>query len=230
MIELNNISIYKPGWRNREPILLNATASFGERERVGILASPGSGKTSIARVLGGIEKPDCGEVIARSRVSWPIGFAGFLHPELTIEHNLSVFARLMGMEPASVIEFCADFCEFDVLRFRVMKDLTPTQRALLGYACALSVPGPATWIADEVITVGEPREREKCDEILTERLEQGGLIFLSRNARQLKAYCDRFLVLIDQHLVECENLEIAQTALELSAISQPFAQMRSSNV
>ncbi|SLN38018.1 Polysialic acid transport ATP-binding protein KpsT [Roseovarius litorisediminis] len=227
MIALENVTLLKPGVMTRDPILLEATEVFRMGERVGILATPGSGKSSIARLLAGIEHPDRGTIRREARVSWPIGFAGFLHPELGVAENLSLFARLVGVAPRTVIDFCDDFCSIPNLSRKTMKDLPPTQRAMLGYACALSVPGPAMWIADEVITIGEPRDRERCDEILAERLEQGGLVFLSRNARQLKAYCDRFLVLINQRLVQCDDLEVAQEALELSAHLSAQEQMRS---
>ena len=218
MIALENVSLLKPGFLHREPILLDATATFGMGEKVGILATPGSGKSSLARLFAGIDAPDRGIIRRESRVSWPIGFAGFLHPNLSVGENLITFARLVGMNPDGVVDFCQDFCGDPFLTQRRMQDLSPTQRAMLGYACSVSVPGPAMWIADEVITIGEPRDRERCDEILTEKLKNGGLVFLSRNVRQLRAYCDRFLVLINQRLVECDDLGIAQEALKMSAI------------
>ncbi len=226
MIALDNVSILKPGFRNRAPILVEANAVFGLGERVGILAAPSTGKSSIARLLSGIDRPDHGRVRADTRVSWPIGFAGFLHPHLSVRDNIDIFARLMGMKPETVIAFCEGFDGLEDLNRQMMQDLTPTQRAILGYACALSVPGPAMWIADEVITVGEPSDRTRCDELLSDRLVQGGLVFLSRNVRQLKAYCDRFLVLINRRLVECSDLEVAQEALEFST-KREQAQLRS---
>lgn len=220
MIRLEGVSILKPGALRRDPILVDATATFGSRERIGILAQPGSGKTSLARLLSGVERPDRGTVHSEGRVSWPIGFAGFLHPKLSVSDNITVFARMNGLTPDYVLEFCEEFCGIAGLATRIMQDMTPTQRALLAYACAVSVPGPAMWIADEVITVGEPHERKQCDRVLSERLSAGGLVFMSRNVRQLKAYCSRFFVVINQHLVECEDVDVAKEALDLQASLQ----------
>lgn len=222
MIALENVSILTPGIRRREPVLMDATATFEPGERVGILAAPSTGKSSIARLLSGIDGPDRGRVRRDGPVSWPIGFAGFLHPYLTVRDNLGIYAKLVGMAPQAVMEFCIDFCRIDGLHRKKMSDLTPTQRALLAYACVMSKPGRAMWIADEVITVGEPRDREACDAVLSERLEDGGLVFLSRNARQLKLYCNRFLVLINRRLVPCDDLEIAREALDRSTAATPY--------
>lgn len=219
MIKLEDVSLLKPGFRNREPIVQDVNTIFGPGERVGILAAPGSGKSSLARLLAGIDRPDRGTVNHIGRVSWPIGFAGFLHPNLTVLENIKIFARLVGTSSGAVNGFCRDVFGIDYGPRKVMQDLSPTQRSLLAYACSLSIEGPATWIADETITVGEPEDRIACDQILAERLRTGGLVFLSRNARQLTTYCDRFLVLINKRLVSCDNLAVAQEALELSKLT-----------
>lgn len=217
MIALDNVTILKPGFARRDPILEDATATFRLGERTGILAAPGTGKSTIARMLCGIEQPDFGTVHAGCPVSWPIGFAGFLHPSLSVRDNLAIFSRMLGISSVAVEEFCIEFCGIENLRNKRMSELTPTQRAMLAYACALANPEPSMWIADEVITIGEPRDRAKCDEVLSQRLANGGLIFLSRNLRVLKAYCDRFFVLINKRLMPCEDPDVAQEMLEMAA-------------
>ena len=217
MIALDRVTILTPGLRHRRTLLSDASLRVDHGERLGILAAPGSGKSTLARVFAGIDQPDGGQIRREGRVSWPIGFAGFLHPELSVARNLATLARLTGMPEEEVTAFCEGFTGIPGLAARPMKTLSPTQRATLAYAAALCVPGPATWIADEVISVGEPHHRRLCDQILTERLQDGALIFLSRNARQLRLWCDRFMVLIAGRLVPCEDLDVAQEALELEA-------------
>lgn len=216
MIELRDVSLLKPGFRERTPILLNANITFESGSRVGILAKPGSGKSSIARLLSGVDEPDEGYITRHGRVSWPIGFAGFLHPNLTVGENINFLARLAGVDAAEMAAFCLDFCRTKDLLVTQMQNVPPTQRALLSYACAMAIDYPTTWIADEVITVGETADRDRCDEILASRLESGGLIFLSRNMRQLKQYCDTYYVLLNCQLVPCNDLVTAQRALDLS--------------
>lgn len=230
MITLENVDILTPGFLRRDPILIGANATFRRGERVGILALPGSGKSTLARMLAGIDAPDRGTIRRQGRVSWPIGFAGFLHPNLGVRDNLKIFARLMGMPPAEVLTFCEEFAGIPGLADRMMQDLTPTQRALLAYACAVSVPGPAMWIADEVISVGEPHHRARCDNVLAERLKDGGLVFISRNTRQLKLTCERFMVLINRRLVPCHDVDVAREALDLQHQEQTKADPRLSHV
>ncbi len=223
MIKLHDVSIFRPGIRPGDPILLNANTRFGTGERIGILAKIGTGKSSIARMLSGVDEPDQGHVERQGRVSWPIGFAGFLHPNLTVAKNLEFFARLIGMPVEQVIDFCDEFCQQPGLLSKFVKDLTPTQRAMLSYSCAMVVDTPTTYIADEVIAVGVASDRERCDEVLFERLQTGGLVYLSRNIRQIERYCDRYYVFINNRLIPCDDLVAAQRALDRTT-TQPKEQ------
>ncbi len=218
MILFQNVTL-RP--RNRaEPILLEADAVIHPRERVGILAPAGAGKSSIARLICGIERPDQGAIHRSGRVSWPIGLAGPFHPELGVTDNLGLIAGLLGEEADRLIAFCHRFCDHSLALRGRMKDLTPAQRARLAYACSLAVPCDY-YIADETVTVGEADLRAKCDAMLDRRLRAAGLVFLSRNPAQLSARCQRFYVLIRGKLMPCRTPQIGQEALRLAAASEP---------
>ena len=212
MIALNHVSLYGPGSNGTDPLLLDTSALFGRREKVGILAPSGSGKSSLARMLCGIEPPDSGEVLHRGYVGWPLGFAGFLHPDLSAVQNIALIARLINQDVPRMVSFCMHFCEFPAGLERPMRDLSPTERAVLAYGCSMVAP-VTQLIADESITVGDEVQRMKCEALLDQHLKTGGLVFISKNATQLQRYCDRFLVLSNCRLVPCDDLSKAQTAL-----------------
>lgn len=195
-------------------ILMRARASFGRRERVGILAAAGSGKSTIARMLSGIEAPDSGAVLRHGRVSWPMGFAGAFHPDLTAATNIALIAEMIDRDPGQTLAFCDLFGGFAGLD-RPMKTFSPIERATLGFALSLSVPCD-TYIADEVIGVGDDIMRRKCDAMLDRRLATAGLVFLSRNPGQIRKYCQTFYVLIGGKLIRCPDIDTAATALKLS--------------
>jgi capsular polysaccharide transport system ATP-binding protein len=214
MITLCDVKVMPRGSESQMPLLYGANAVFGPRARIGILAAAGSGKSALARVLSGIEKPTQGFISHEGRVSWPIGFAGFLHPHVTVAENIGSFIRLTNHPGRDVLGFCEQFCGTPGLRNSLVRDLTPTQRALLAYACSMSVQGPAMWIADEIITLGDTDTRQLCDAILAERLSNGGLVYLSRSQRQLERYCDKFYVLIQGRLLPCDDPSTGQAALD----------------
>lgn len=207
MINLDRVTVLQPGTQN--PILRDVSLHIGPRERVGILAATGSGKSTIARLLCGIEKPDQGRVNVTD-VSWPLGYAGFLHPNLTVAENLRLTARLLGQDP---VHYAGLVCHLgDVSHLAQVRDLAPSQRAVLAYMCAMAAPG-RTLIADDTLTVGDTEMRRKCEALLAQRLTSHGLVFLSRNPRQMRQYCTRIFALTQGRLIPCETPDRAQFLL-----------------
>lgn len=213
MIALDHVTFGYPG--QSSPILNDVTARFSTKDRVGILAASGSGKSTVARLLSGVEQPQRGAISRRGRVSWPVGFAGFFHPELTAAENIAHVAGLSGAEPPDVVAFCMHFCDFPGGLSRRMLDLSPTERAVLGYSCSLAI-GFDQLIVDETVTVGTPVQRMKCEALLNQHLETGGLIVIARTGRQMKQFCNKFMVLTNGQFVACKTPEEAEALLRFS--------------
>ncbi|MEM9796571.1 MAG: ATP-binding cassette domain-containing protein [Pseudomonadota bacterium] len=216
MILLDRATVLRPG--GGDPILLDASLLIRPMERVGILAASGSGKTMLARLLAGIEAPDRGSVRLEGRVSWPIGAAGFLHPDERAEDAIATLARLTGTDVGAMAAFCAAFCGLPDGLSMPVKHLTPVQRATLAFAASMAVDCNH-YIADETVSVGNGAVLERSRAVLEDRLTRAGLVLISRNPRRLGEYCDRLLVLIRGCLVPCPDPEAGQAALDLAARS-----------
>jgi len=76
MIEFRNVS--KSFWTGTQRKVILDRASFRVElgNSMGILASNGTGKTTIINMMAGLEKPDEGTIRKTSRVSFPLGFMG----------------------------------------------------------------------------------------------------------------------------------------------------------
>ncbi len=213
MIRLHRVSVLAAG-RKPFPILKDVSATFPTNARIGILAAPGTGKSTFAKHLSGLEKPKLGQIEIHANVSWPIGLAGFLHPHLSLAQNLRTIALLRGIWAKRYIAWCLNFSELHGHHHLKVSDLTPSERATLAYASVICLPWDML-IADETITVGTPTIRMKCDAMLEEHRAKAGLIFLSRSPARLKEYCDDFFVLIDGRLKRCPDPEVGLQALTL---------------
>ncbi len=228
MIALDNVSRIQRTDSGTIPLLTEASEYFGRHERVGILAAPGTGKSSVARLLSGIEKPDSGHVYREGKISWPIGFAGGFHPELTGAQNIRFLSELVGHDPLEAIAFCTEFADLGDSLSKKNKAFSSVERAMLSYSFSLSVPCDM-YIADEVIGVGDTDMRLRCSAILDQRLENAGLIFLSKNPAQLQKHCSRFLLLIESKLVPCYDLNDGVEALMASNERAQLAQSNSAS-
>ena len=81
-------------------VLRPVSFTLPETPGLAILGRNGAGKSTLMRLIAGTLKPDRGRVHSDERVSWPMGFAGGLHPALTGAQNTRFVARIyfIGLE------------------------------------------------------------------------------------------------------------------------------------
>lgn len=214
MIALSNVTCMASGDASAALLLDDVSLIVRPMERVGILAPAGSGKSTIARLLCGIEPPSAGEVLIEGRTSWPMGAAGFLHPELSGETNILLVAKMIGEDPMDLVSTCVALTRQDDGFRKPLKEYSPTVRAALAFA--LSIGRICDYyIADDRIGVGDGDDRMRFSAMLDSRLENAGLVFLSRTARYLEERCSRFFVLHAAKLIEVDSAATASAVLEL---------------
>ena len=93
MIEVKNLTYtYKTENKIQKPTVQNVSFSLAKGEVLGILGKTGSGKSTLIQMLGGILKPDSGEVLLNGRnvlkenVGFKVGLV-FQHPEQQLFEN-----------------------------------------------------------------------------------------------------------------------------------------------
>jgi len=92
-------------------VLRNANVSLPQGEVVGLLGRNGAGKSTTLRIIAGTQDQSDGQIIRKGSISWPIGFAGSFHPELTGAQNTRFIARVYGADTDDLLEFVRDFAE-----------------------------------------------------------------------------------------------------------------------
>lgn len=219
MIRLIDVTHFHDAPSGPNILFGNINVVFREKERVGILAAQGTGKTSLARILARVEKPNKGVVQHRGRISWPLGFTGWMHIGLTGAENVAIVARLMGESPSRVVDFCRSFSSLNENMDRIIGVYSPAAKAQLGFALSMAFQCDQ-YIADDSVGAGDTAFRERCAVMLNQRLQDAGFIFLSRNSAQLEKFCDRFLVLIHSQLVEVDSAQMAGDLLKRSQENQ----------
>jgi len=140
-------------------VLNDATMVAKSHERIGLLIPPGAGKSTIIRMLAGVEAPDSGTVL-RDDGGWPLGYSGSMQSELTGEQNVRNVALMFGADPDEFALWCADFSELGEAFFHPLKLYSGSMRARLAFAASLGIPA-STYLADDKLSVGDERFREK---------------------------------------------------------------------
>lgn len=199
-------------------VLYQASLIVETEEKVAVLVRPGQGKSSIMRMLAGIDLPDSGTVL-RDEGGWPLGYSGGFHMDMTGEANVRSLARIADVDPLELAAFCYEFSELGEFFFQPLKHYSSTMKARLALAASLGLPA-RTYLADDKLAAGDASFRQKCMSALTAKLSDCGLIFVASNPRPAKDVCDRFCVLSAGQFLPCDNYEHAVALLSDSVNDQ----------
>lgn len=184
-------------------VLHEATMVVGTQEKLGLLVPPGGGKSTIIRLLAGVDQPNSGYVL-RDPGSIPLGYGGAFLAELTGEENIHNMASLLGVEPLGYSAFCKEFSELGDIYFQPLKLWTGAQRGRLAFASSLGAPA-TTYLADGKLVGGDRPFAEKCLAALDERLKRAGLILVASNPRITADVCDRHAVVMAGKIIMCAS-------------------------
>lgn len=190
-------------------ILNDANLVVDTHEKLGLLIPPGEGKTTIIRLLAGVEEPDSG-VVLRDEGGWPLGYAGAFRPDLSGFENARNLGSLAGLDPDQFTAFCADFSELGEAFYLPVASYTGGMKLRLSFATSIGVPA-RTYFADAKIVAGDEAFRDKCEAALRERLRTAGLIFVASRPKATKDICDRHAVLIRGKIITCSSHEEAES-------------------
>ena len=111
MILLENLSKVFVLEGHRRVVLDDVTVVFPTRVSVGLLGRNGAGKSTLLSMIAGSTMPTSGRILSDGRISFPVGFAGSFHPDMTGAQNVRFVARIYGVDTDELIDYVADFAE-----------------------------------------------------------------------------------------------------------------------
>ena len=208
MVELVNLSKSFGSGRKSVVIVDRLNFSFPAGRTVGLLGRNGAGKSTLLRMIAGTLLPDQGQVKRVGTVSWPVGFAGSFHGDLSGAQNIRFLARAYGVDSAQLQDFVEGFAELGTQFFQPYKSYSSGMRARLAFGVSMGIAFD-TYLIDEVTSVGDAAFREKSTELLEARLKSSGAIVVSHGKRVLRRLCDCAVVLENGRLSFFEDIEEA---------------------
>lgn len=196
MIQLRNVSktYYVGGVETH--VAKNLTLGFPKGVAVALLGRNGAGKSSLLRMIAGNMRPTSGQITIEGSVSWPVGFAGSFHGDLTGLQNTRFVARIYGVDSDQLVQYVSDYSDLGE-KFRLpVRSYSQGMRARLAFALSMGIDFD-TYLIDEVTAVGDAAFREKCEATLAERLAGRSAIVVSHSLGFLKRVCDAAVVIED---------------------------------
>lgn len=210
MIEFREVS--KSFWTGvqRKVVLDRASFRVELGNSMGILAPNGTGKTTIINMMAGLEKPDEGEIIRTSRISFPLGFMGGVVDRHTASENSRYIARLYGLDPDYVESFCRYVCGLEEYFDMPVGTYSQGMRGRFSLSLLLALEFDIYLIDEGMPGTTDVEFNRKAGAILKERLQTATVIVVSHQAATLERFCRSAAVLKDGQLHMFDTLEEAK--------------------
>ncbi len=208
MIQLQNLTkiFFMRGFR--KVLLDNITATFPSGTSVALLGRNGAGKSSLLRMIAGTMDPTYGQILSTGTISWPVGFAGSFHGELTGAQNTRFVARIYGVDSDELVDFVEDFADLGGHFRQPFRTYSSGMKSRLAFGVSMGIAFD-TYLVDEVTSVGDAAFRRKSLALFNDRMTSAGAVVVSHGMGMVRDMCDEGAVLEDGALVYYSDLEEA---------------------
>ena len=171
-------------------VLTGVTLTIPPKVNVGLVGRNGVGKSTLLRLIGGVDQPNRGRIERRCRVSWPMGRASGLPGALTGRQNARFVCRVHGHEADIPDRIAAiqDFAELGEAFDEPINTYSSGMRSRLQFALSLAFDFDV-YIADESIGAGDAVFRKKAKLAFKERADHASLIMVSHAEGALRQFC-----------------------------------------
>src|SRR6202167_5539623 len=184
--------------------LQNINFTVDEGETLGIVGHNRSGESTLLKCICSVLKPTTGEIRLRGNLAALLELGAGFQTELSGRDNIYLYGAMLGLSRKAV-----DGIFDDVVAFSEIEQFIDTQVKFyssgmyvrLAFAVAVNVDLDIL-VVDEVLSVGDERFQAKCvDRIQRFQQERRTILLVTHQADQVRAVCDRALVLDDGQLI-----------------------------
>jgi len=209
MIELQSVTKYYPTPHGRKYVFRDLSFRFPTGASIGVLGSNGAGKSTMLRMLGGIEAPNRGHILTDELISWPVGLAGGFQGSLTGRDNVLFVCRMFGLTAAAMrdrVAYVEDFAEIGEAFDRPVKGYSSGMRSRLAFGLSMAFEFDY-YLIDEVMAVGDPTFKRKSQAVFKERLARSKVILVSHNVADIRSLCDVVVLVRNGEATLFEDIE-----------------------
>jgi capsular polysaccharide transport system ATP-binding protein len=194
LIEFLEVRKSFQGGNGRKIIADGLSFRFPRNAAIALLGQNGAGKSTLLRMIAGSILPDSGKVIRRGSVSWPVGFSGGFHPQLTGLQNIRFIARIYGVDCGSLVDLVKQFSDLGAQLNLPVKSYSTGMKSRLAFGAAMAIPFDM-YLVDEATSVGDLAFKAKSEQVFAERLQNSAAVIATHSLGLVKRLCHHGLVL-----------------------------------
>lgn len=208
MIRFENLT--KSFWVNgeRKVVIDNLNLTLPTGVSLALLGRNGAGKSTLLQMIAGTLRPDSGRIVSDGTISWPVGFGGSFHNELTGAQNVRFIARIYGVDTDSLSAFVEDFADLGKHYHMPVRSYSAGMRSRLTFGTSMGIRFD-TYLVDEVTAVGDAQFKRKSRAVFVERMKQSSAILVSHSMGDVRQFCNAGIVLERGHVQYFTDLEAA---------------------
>jgi len=216
IVRLNDVTVRYRARGKTTVVLRNTTMELPRGRSVAIVGPMDSGKSTLIRLIAGIQAPTTGQVKQGCAISWPFGARESLSQDLSARENCLFVARIHGYNPQETMRAVKEFCnlgdDFEVPMNRV--SVPQKVKFALSLSIALDFD---VYLLDGGLGGGNPEFTKKLVSAFMEKAKHADVIFSTRNAAAAKNYCESCIVIDGGRLKFYDDIdEVIELAKESS--------------
>lgn len=189
-------------------VLKPCNAVFPTGVSVGLLGRNGAGKSTLLKMIAGTMDATAGRIVSDGTISWPVGFAGSFHGDLTGAQNVKFVARIYGVDTDALSEFVEDFAGLGHHYYMPFRSYSSGMRSRLAFGLSMGIRFD-TYLVDEVTSVGDAHFQKRSKQVFNERMKHSAAIVVSHSMRMMREMCTMGAVLHDGELTFYDSIDDA---------------------
>ena len=208
MIELRNLTKSFPTRWGRKYVLKDVNLTFPTGMSVALMGRNGAGKSTLLQIIAGNMNPDSGRMVTRGSLSFPVGFAGSFHRDLSGAQNTKFIARIYGVDTAELMDFVQEFTALGRNFYLPVRGYSSGMKARLAFGVSMGIQFD-TYLVDEVTSVGDRAFRNRSAEVFKDRMAHSGAVVVTHSIPEMRNLCQAGVVLEDGHAHFYDDIEEA---------------------
>ncbi|GAB1364551.1 ABC transporter ATP-binding protein [Rhodobacter sp.] len=187
-------------------LLNNVSLTLPAHTSIGLLGRNGAGKSTLLQMIAGTQTPTSGQIQIDGSISWPVGFAGSFHVDLTGAQNTRFVARIYGVDSDELVAFTEEFADLGGHFHLPLRTYSSGMRSRLAFGLSMGIAFD-TYLVDEVTAVGDASFRQKSQDVFLDRMSNAGAIVVNHSMQVIRDLCTRVIILEGGELLWFDDVE-----------------------